>query len=103
MRNSDFSETALIKTARESLETRLPSGWQLSLADTEQFRLSPRVVADAVLQLKDPEGRSALVILEAKRRPIEAREVSAIADSLRRMIPAQTPLLTNSETSINLM
>lgn len=103
MRNSDISETTLVRTAREAIEKRLPAGWRLSLWDTERFRPSPRRIADTVLEIKDPESRIALVILEAKRRPMEARDVIAQAESLRRTSLPQVQALTDNETSVNLM
>lgn len=103
MWNSDFSETHLLRAAREALERRLPPDWLLSFGNDEQRELLPRALVDAVLELRDPEGRSALVILEMKRRPVEARQVSALAQGWRRMVRAQTQIPVDRETNLNLM
>lgn len=103
MRNTDFSETQLAKTARDALAKRLPSGWLLSLRDPDMFDSPGKTRADEVWQLDDPEGTSALVLVEVKQRPIEARDISLLADAWRRSLLAQGQLPPHPEANVNVM
>lgn len=104
MRNSIFSETELIRTTEESIRKRLPPGWQLSSRiEFEESWSPPGVKPDAVLKLKDPEGRSALMIVKVNQRSTPARDALVQAKSIRRLILPQLQAETDKETCVNLM
>ena len=102
MRNTAISETALLREAQKALEDRMPSGWLLSISVREHKGIVPKAWADMVLEVNDPEGRSALVAVEIKRRPVEAREVAALADRWRRLISNENPT-EDGVSNVNLM
>ncbi len=103
MRNKILSETSLLKTAREALERRLPPDWLLCPRGLEQRQFLANARADTVLELKNPEGTSALVMVEVKRKPVEAREVSFLVEAWRRALLAQGQGPAGGETPVNLM
>ena len=87
MRNSYISETRLVDTAAREIGARLPSRW--SLGDPRRVATPGRsaeglsIQADAVLEIRDPDGLSALILLEAKMAPLEPRRVADVASRLR--------------------
>lgn len=104
MRNNIFSETELIRTTEESIRKRLPPEWQLSSRMVREESWSPRkAMADVILELKDPEGRSAIIIAEVNKRSTQARDTFAQAKKIRQLILPQVQAETDSETSVNLM
>ena len=88
LRNKSISETSLLEEACQAIRRRLPPGWSL----TEQRQQVPvqtgRFNDDVLLTLADPQGLTADVIIEVKRRPLEAREVSILADRWARALPS---------------
>ena len=80
----------MLEEACQTLLRRLPPGWSL----TEQREQVPvqtgRFHADALLTLADPQGVITHIFVEVKRRPLEAREVSLLADYWARALSAQS-------------
>ena len=91
LRNKSISATSLLEEACQSIRRRLPPGWSL----TEQRQQVPvqtgRFNDDVLLTLADPQGLTADIIIEVKRRPLEAREVSILADRWARALPSHKP------------
>ena len=89
-RNIHISETAMLEEACQALRLRLPPGWSL----TEQRQQVPvqikRFHDDVLLTLADPQGVIAHIFVEVKRRPLEAREVSLLADRWARALPSHS-------------
>jgi hypothetical protein len=99
MWNSDISETKMLKIAKEELERRLPPGWLLRLK--EQVRLLPsKYYADGILEIKTSDGTSATVLIEAKQRYLEARDVPRQVRVWRKASIDQGLSLTNEEANI---
>ena len=90
MRNSMLSETALLGKAFDALRDRLPPAWSLLELGREMLLLPGGIVIDGAIEVTDPEGASATIIVEAKRRPIEARQVSQLLDNWQRMLLPQS-------------
>lgn len=74
MWNSDISETTMLKAVKEGLEQRLPQDWKLSLSK-ENTLFSSKAYVDAVLEIRTPDGISATVLVEVKRKPLEAKDI----------------------------
>ena len=87
MRNRYISETRLVDTAASEIGARLPARW--SLGDprrADRPGLSPdglSMQADAILEIRDPDGLSADILLEVKIAPLEPRLVADVASRLR--------------------
>ena len=99
--NEAVSETALVAMASEAIRKRLPPGWTLDDRGREQRQTSGSGRPDAVLHIADPWGSSAVILVEAKRRPVEAREALAQLHRWWRMLSAQegeSPGLEGSPT-----
>ena len=76
----------MLDEACQAIRRRLPPGWDL----TEQLPSdSDRLRFDGALVLADPQGLAANIAAEVKRRPVEAREVSILADRWARVLPSQ--------------
>jgi len=74
MRNSNISETLMLRLAKEEVERRLPPGWLLSLK--EQVKLPPlKKYADGILKIEAPDGTSAIIVMEVRQNYLEARDV----------------------------
>ena len=74
MRNSDISETIMLKTVGAELGGRLPPGWLLSLK--EQVILPPtKKYADGILEITNSDGISATVLIKARQNYLEARDI----------------------------
>ena len=87
MRNNPISETSLLDEACQAIRRRLPPGWDL----TEQLPTdSDRLRFDGAFVLADPQGLATNIAAEVKRRPVEAREVSILADRWARVLPSQS-------------
>ncbi|MCY3957405.1 MAG: hypothetical protein OXG65_03830 [Chloroflexi bacterium] len=82
MRNSYISETQLVGTAVRAIGTRLPPRWLLLDADREQ-KVAERSSPDAIWEIRDPDGRSSDIIVEAKSNPVEPRLVGRMASELK--------------------
>ena len=80
MRNNTYSETALMEETCRALRNRLPTGWDLTPQRGGFPGSSGRSNTDGVLILSDPQGITANIVVEAKPRPVEARQVSVLAD-----------------------
>lgn len=74
-RNSRFSETSLIETALESIRSRLPPGWRMGYDESRYDEWTYQGRVDATFRIRDPQGHSAVIRVEANRRPIAARQV----------------------------
>jgi len=99
MWNSNISETKMLDIVKEELERRLPSGWLLNLK--EQVRLSPsKYYADGLLEIKASDGTSATILLEAKQRYLEARDILTQVRVWRNALLNQDPSLINGEANI---
>ena len=88
MRNSTLSETKLVDAAIENIRRRLPPQWTLRDCRRDLNENSPRNSGrnvDAILQIRDPQGLSATIVVEVRTRPVEPRLVSYIAETLREM------------------
>jgi hypothetical protein len=75
------SERDVIRRAFQLISERLPPTWTANLA--EEVRLGDRQ-ADAVLELRTPEGDSALVVIEAKGS-LETRDARLVAEQLKQL------------------
>ena len=79
----------MLEEACQAIRQRLPTGWSLA-EQREQFPIQAgRFHADVLLTLADPQGLTADVIIEVKRRPVEAREVGVLADRWSRVLLPQ--------------
>ena len=90
VRNNDLSATKLVDTAIMEIRGRLPPRWVLRgrLRDlNENSPLNPGRNIDALLQIRDPLGHSATIVVIARTAPVEPRLVGHIAEMLRGMIP----------------
>ncbi len=86
MWNSYISETKLIDTAVKEIGARLPPRWLLLDRERETAvrspQGSPRIV-DAIWELRDPDGISFDILVEAKGMPVEPRMVGSVAAQLK--------------------
>ena len=85
MRNRYISETKLVDTVVREIRDRLPSQWAL-VNRGEKARVG-RVVnrsrmIDAILEIRDPQGLSTSIVVEAKDTPVEPNRVSFAAEML---------------------
>ena len=85
MRNRYISETKLLSTVVREIRDRLPSQWAL-VNRGEKARVG-RVVnrsrmIDAILEIRDPQGLSTSIVVEAKDTPVEPNRVSFAAEML---------------------
>lgn len=67
----------------EDIRKRLPPGWQLHESLGERY-------IDAALELRDPQDYSSTIIVEIKRRPMEAQQVGPLLENWRRGLLAQS-------------
>ena len=102
MLDKAIPETSLLWMASHDIRKRLPPEWQL-LDRGWQHLGSPGKRYDAALEIRDPQGFSAKVIVEVKRKPMEARQVSPLLDSWRRTLMAQSQEAPGPESSDSLM
>ena len=99
MWNGDISETKMLKVAKEELERRLPPGWLVRLK--EQLRLPPSEKhADGILEIKTPDGAAATVLIEARQRYLEARDIARQVRIWRTALTNQGLSLTDKEANI---
>ena len=88
MRNRYISETKLVDTVVREIRDRLPSRWSL-LNRGEEVRVGQGIgrtrVIDAILELRDPQGLSTSIVVEAKNTPVEPNRVSFAAETLREL------------------
>lgn len=67
MSNRPISGNTLLTRSTQALGARLPDGWRLSTTSLEQTRL-PGYQPDARLDIRSPDGRRAVLWIEAKSR-----------------------------------
>ena len=88
MRNDTTSGTKLLSTIARDIRDRLPSRWSL-LNRGEEVRVGQGVgrtrVIDAILELRDPQGLSASIVVDVKGTPVEPNRVSFAAETLREL------------------
>ena len=84
--NRAFSETTLLRDVSDALRSRLPAGWSLARLGQELATGRDTYWFDAAFSLVDPRGESGKVVVEAKSRPIEAREVNSLLDKWERVL-----------------
>ena len=86
MRNRYISETKLIETAVQEISSRLPPRWLLldrgRVATVRSLQESTRMI-DAIWELRDPDGLSSDILVEAKANLVEPRLVSSVASQLK--------------------
>ena len=86
MWNSYKSATTLIDTAVKEIGTRLPPRWLLrdrARAAVVRSSLNSTRRADAIWELRDPDGLSADILVEVKVTPVEPRLVGHVAARLQ--------------------
>ena len=87
VRNSYISETRLVDTVASEIGARLPARWSLDDQTCVEVPGQPAeglsMQADAILKIRDPDGLSAVILLEAKMAPLEPRLVAEVASKLR--------------------
>ena len=86
MRNSYISETRLIDAATKDIDKRLPPRWRLRDCQRNILGQSPQGLtreADAILEIRDPDGLSSDIIVEVKTKPVEPRLVAGVASQLK--------------------
>ena len=83
MRNTAYLDNTLFNQAVEGLRSRLPDGWRLTPSKPVRAR---DVQADARLTVRGPDGASAVLLVELKRKvsPRQAAEAAAkLAEAAR--------------------
>jgi hypothetical protein len=99
MWNNNVSETKMLNIVKEELERRLPQDWLLSLK--EQVRLSPsKNYADGILEIKSSDGTLATVLIEARQRYLEARDILPQVRVWRKALLNQDLSPVNGEANI---
>jgi hypothetical protein len=78
--NTLISATELVKHARDTLTSRLPTDWKLV---ERKERRESRQGPDAVVEVRAPDGSKALLLIEAKRN-VEPRRVPMVLNEVRR-------------------
>lgn len=86
MRNKVISETELLRSAFDQLESRLPADWRVEL-QREPGRNRERQ-ADAIVTIRAPDGAEAILAVEAKRS-VEAKDVPFVLEQLHRYSDAR--------------
>ena len=86
MRDYTLYETKAISDFVTRMRERLPSQWSLCRLEelSEAYYVGPRVKADAVLELRDPQGLSTAIVVEVKLGSVEPNRVSFIAQMLQK-------------------
>ena len=85
-RNSTIAEYTLLEETYKALRDRLPSGWHLTEQPEELTSKSRKFEIDDSLALADPRGLTVNIIMEVKARPVEAQQVSLLADRWGRVL-----------------
>jgi hypothetical protein len=84
MRNKAFTETTLIRKALSDLEESLPTSWGVDVLEEPLFEQPrARMRPDATITVRDPEGRSQSLIVEAKSK-LDAIDADRAVEQLRR-------------------
>ena len=89
---------SLLEETCQALRQRLPPGWGLAeqpepLPDgPDRFRL------DGLLALTDPQGLTANICVDVKSRPVEAQQVSLLADRWGRVLRPQSREIWGPDT-----
>ena len=79
-------ETSIIRDVTRTLAARLPTGWSADIS------LDARIAAtalgpDAIVKVQSPDGQSAEIVIEVKRR-IEPRMMQSVVERVRRFCTA---------------
>ena len=90
VRNKPISETALLEQACQALRERLPPGWDLTEQPGQLPHGPARSRIDRSLALADPLGLTANITVEVKDRPVEAQQVTLLADRWGRVLLPQS-------------
>jgi hypothetical protein len=75
----DDTPSDVVRRAVELISERLPTAWNLDLR--REIPLDGRRRADAIVDLRTPDGETAVIVIEAKTS-IEVRDARAIAEQL---------------------
>ena len=75
------SELEVLNRAMAMLRERLPAGWTTD--PVAQLRRPGRYDPDAVIEMRDADGRAAVLVVEVKR-VVEGRDIEALRDQLAR-------------------
>ena len=102
-RNSFTSENTLLEETCQALRDRLPSGWYLTEQREKLPSESRRFHIDGSLALADPQGLIANIIVEVKSRPVEAQQVSLLADRWGRVLLPQSREIWGTDSDPILM
>ena len=87
LRNIAISETSIVQSVTSALRRRLPPDWSIQEMEPGDYGARGRsLLFDAALALTDPQGTSAAVVVETKRRPLEAWQIYALLDKWQRTI-----------------
>ena len=88
LRNSYISETRLIDTAAREIGSRLPPRWLLLNHERGAAGRSPEktnCMADAIWELRDPEGLASDIVVQVKESPLEPRMVRRMSSQLKEL------------------
>ena len=85
MRYWDVSETKFVDAFVDRMRERLPSRWSLYRREQveEAYFVRNRPVMDAMLELRDPQGLSTIIVVETKLGSVEPNRVNYIAYTMR--------------------
>jgi hypothetical protein len=84
-----LSDNTLIRDGLRQLQSRLPAGWTLA----EPLPTPSASLGDASVELGAPDGRTAVLTVEAKAR-LDPRGVRALVDTLRPQLPGNPIVMT---------
>src|SRR6266545_4227485 len=79
MRNRRFSETSLVRSGADQLESRLPADWRVEVEPAGGRARE----ADAFIVIRAPDGAETVLAVEAKRS-IEPKDVPFVLEQLLR-------------------
>ena len=99
MWNSNYSETTSLRELTNELKRRLPRDWSSSITNENcQYPLNTRI--DAILEVIAPDGTKAKILIEAKQKTPETRDIIAQARYWRQVLSECGLDEANNETSI---
>ncbi len=86
MRNNVVYATQLVNDAVEEIGERLPPGWKLcscgrgaAIPSSQSFKL----LVDAILEIRAPDGISSEIIVETKLKPVQPNVLSRVETHLK--------------------